>query len=448
MTALCSNPVRTLSGDISVPGDKSISHRALMIGAVAIGKTIIRGLLEGDDVLRTATALNAMGVRIDRATKGEWCIHGRGVGGLTQPDDVLDLGNSGTGARLLMGLVSTHPITTHFTGDASLRQRPMARIAEPVEQMGAQIIARDGGRMPLVVIGAPAPQPITYQLPVPSAQIKSAVLLAGLNTPGRTSVIELRPSRDHTELMLRHFGADPDVTDTETATGATHRIITLQGEPELEARDVTVPGDPSSAAFVAVAALITDGSDITIRNVGLNPLRSGIFQSLAEMGADIAFSNRRDQAGEPTADLTVRSGALKGITVPRERVPSMIDEYPILAIAAAAATGPSRLQGLEELRVKESDRLGAIADGLSQSGVPVEIEGDDLIIHGTGRSIPGDAVIEARMDHRIAMSFLVMGMAARKSIAVDDTTHICTSFPGFNELMTGLGAKFTVPNGA
>ena len=443
MTSLCSNPVKALSGDISVPGDKSISHRALMIGAVAVGKTIIRGLLEGDDVLRTATALNAMGVRIDRVPQGDWCIHGRGVGGLTQPDDVLDLGNSGTGARLLMGLVSTHPITTHFTGDASLRQRPMARIAEPVEQMGAQIIARDGGRMPLAVIGAAAPQPISYSLPVPSAQIKSAVLLAGLNTPGRTCVIESRPSRDHTELMLRHFGADLDITDN----GASHRIITLQGEPELVARDVTVPGDPSSAAFVAVAALITEGSDITIRNVGLNELRSGIFKSLVEMGADIAFSNRREQAGEQTADLTIKSSALNGITVPPERAPSMIDEYPILAVAAAAAIGPTRLQGLEELRVKESDRLSAIADGLSRSGVLVEIEGDDLIIHGTGGAISGDAIIEARMDHRIAMSFLVMGMAAQKSITVDDTTHIATSFPGFNELMTGLGAKFTLPHG-
>ena len=442
VTSLCSNPVGTLAGDISVPGDKSISHRALMIGAVAVGQTVIRGLLEGDDVLRTATALNAMGIRIDRRPQGEWCIHGRGVGGLLQPDDVLDLGNSGTGARLLMGLVSTHPITTHFTGDASLRGRPMARIADPVEQMGAQIIARDGGRMPLVVIGAQSPQPISYALPVPSAQIKSAVLLAGLNTPGRTSVIETRPSRDHTELMLRHFGAEVDVSDTD----ASQRVITLQGEPELTARDVTVPGDPSSAAFVAVAALITEDSEVTIRNVGLNPLRSGIFQSLAEMGADITFSNQREEAGEPTADLTVRSGTLKGIVVPPERAPSMIDEYPILAVAAAAAAGATRLQGLEELRVKESDRLSAIADGLSRNGVRVQIEGDDLIIHGTGRSIPGNATVEARMDHRIAMSFLTMGMAAQNAIVVDDTTHIGTSFPGFIDLMTGLGAKFTGAN--
>jgi len=415
-----------------------------MIGAVAVGKTVIRGLLEGDDVIRTATALNAMGIKIDHRPQGEWHIHGRGVGGLIQPDDVLDLGNSGTGARLLMGLVSTHPITTHFTGDASLRGRPMARIADPVEQMGAQVIAGEGGRMPLVVIGAQSPQPITYALPVPSAQIKSAVLLAGLNTPGQTSVIETRPSRDHTELMLRHFGAELDVSDTD----AGQRVITLHGEPELTARDVTVPGDPSSAAFVAVAALITEGSDVTIRNVGLNPLRSGIFQSLAEMGADISFANQREEAGEPTADLTVRSGALKGIVVPPERAPSMIDEYPILAVAAAAATGTTRLQGLEELRVKESDRLSAIADGLSRNGVTVKIKGDDLIIHGTGRSIAGNSTVEARMDHRIAMSFLIMGMAAKKSITVDDTTHIGTSFPDFSELMTGLGANFTTNSNA
>jgi 3-phosphoshikimate 1-carboxyvinyltransferase len=415
-----------------------------MIGALAVGRTVVRGLLEGDDVLRTAAGLTAMGIRIDRAPQGEWRIHGRGVGGLVEPDGVLDLGNSGTGARLLMGLVSTHPFTTHFTGDASLRQRPMGRIAEPVERMGAQIIAREGGRMPLTIIGATAPQPVSYALPVPSAQIKSAVLLAGLNTPGRTSVIETRPSRDHTELMLRHFGAELEIADTD----AGQRVITLDGEPELTARDVTVPGDPSSAAFVAVASLITGDSAITIRNVGLNPLRSGIFQSLTEMGAEIAFSNRREQAGEPTADLIVRSSDLKGIVVPPERAPSMIDEYPILAVAAAAAAGATRLEGLAELRVKESDRLSAIADGLGRCGIRVEIEGDDLVIHGADRSIPGDAVIEARMDHRIAMSFLVMGMAARKSIAVDDTTHIGTSFPGFRDLMTGLGANFTVSDGA
>ena len=298
--------------------------------------------------------------------------------------------------------------------------------------------------MPLTVIGATAPQPISYALPVPSAQIKSAVLLAGLNAPGKTSVIETRPSRDHTELMLRHFGAALEVADTNDG----QRVITLDGEPELTARDVTVPGDPSSAAFIAVASLITGESAVTIRNVGLNPLRAGIFQSLTEMGADIAFSNRREQAGEPTADLIVRSSDLEGITVSPERAPSMIDEYPILAIAAAAATGTTRLEGLEELRVKESDRLSAIADGLDRCGIKVEIEGDDLVIHGTGRSIPGDAVIEARMDHRIAMSFLVMGMAAKKSVAVDDTTHIGTSFPGFADLMTGLGANFSVCDGA
>lgn len=441
---LRSEPVRALTGETTVPGDKSISHRALMIGAIAVGETIVRGLLEGEDVLRTAGALRLLGVRVDRAANGaEWRIHGRGVGGLVEPDDILDLGNSGTGARLLMGLVSTHPFTTHFTGDASLRRRPMDRIAVPIQQMGAQVIAREGGRMPLVVVGAESPLPITYRLPVPSAQVKSAVLLAGLNAPGHTSVIESKPSRDHTELMLRHFGAQLEVVDSDAI-----RTITLHGEPELTACDVTVPGDPSSAAFVAVAALIAGESEVTIRNVGLNPLRAGIFQTLDEMGADITLSNRREQAGEPTADITVRSSALKGVTVPPERAPSMIDEYPILAVAAASATGETRLQGLEELRVKESDRLSAIADGLDRCGIRTAIENDDLIIQGTGRTIPGDAVIEARMDHRIAMSFLVMGMAAQRPIAIDDVTHIGTSFPGFEAKMTELGATFSVPDGA
>jgi 3-phosphoshikimate 1-carboxyvinyltransferase len=414
-----------------------------MIGAVAVGETVITGLLEGDDVLRTAAALRAMGIEAGPAADGTWRVHGRGVGGLGQPDDVLDLGNSGTGARLLMGLVATHPIAAHFTGDASLRRRPMARIAEPVERMGARVIAREGGRMPLLVIGAPSPRPIEYRLPVPSAQIKSAVLLAGLNTPGETSVIETRPSRDHTELMLRHFGADLTV---ESPDGGGRRIV-LRGEPELMARDVVVPGDPSSAAFLAVAALTVPGSEITIGNVGLNPLRAGLFETLTEMGADIAFANRRELAGEPAADLTIRTSRLRGIVVPPERAPSMIDEYPILSVAAAAAEGVTRMQGLAELRVKESDRLAAIADGLTRCGVRVEIEQDDLIVHGAGGKIPGDATVRALMDHRIAMSFLVLGMAADAPVAVDDASHIATSFPGFVELMTGIGANISQSNG-
>ena len=410
-----------------------------MIGAVAVGETVITGLLEGDDVLRTAAALRAMGIEAGPAGDGTWRVHGRGVGGLGEPDDVLDLGNSGTGARLLMGLASTHPIKAHFTGDASLRRRPMARIAEPVERMGARVIAREGGRMPLLVIGARDPRPIEYRLPVPSAQIKSAVLLAGLNAPGETSVIETRPSRDHTELMLRHFGAELTVVPTDE--GGRH--ITLRGEPELMAREVVVPGDPSSAAFLAIAALTVDGSAITIGNVGLNPLRAGLFETLTEMGADIDFANRRALAGEPAADLTVRTSRLRGIVVPPERAPSMIDEYPILAVAAASAEGATRMQGLAELRVKESDRLAAIADGLARCGVKVEIEGDDLIVHGAGGRIPGAATVAALMDHRIAMSFLVLGMAAQAPVSVDDASHIGTSFPGFVELMGGLGAKIS-----
>lgn len=437
MTALSSKPATGLSGDVAVPGDKSISHRALMIGAVAVGETVIRGLLEGEDVRRTAAALNAMGVETERTDDGAWHVRGRGVGGLSQPDDVLDLGNSGTGARLLMGLVATQPMTAHFTGDASLRQRPMARIAEPIEQMGAEVIARDGGRMPLAVIGAQAPMPIEYRLPVPSAQVKSAVLLAGLNTPGETRVIETKRSRDHTELMLRHFGAD---LRTEAGKDGEH-IIALRGEPELTARNVAVPGDPSSAAFLAVAALITPGSDITISNVGLNPLRAGLFETLTEMGAQITFENRREQAGEPAADLRIRTSALKGVVVPAARAPSMIDEYPILAVAAAAARGTTRMEGLAELRVKESDRLAAIAEGLSHCGVEAAIDGDALIVEGTDGAIPGAGLVEAKMDHRIAMSFLVMGLAAQAPVTIDDATHIGTSFPGFVELMTGLGAR-------
>lgn len=437
MTALTSSPVESLTGTAVVPGDKSISHRALMIGALAAGETIIHGLLNGDDVMRTAAALEKMGVRSHCDADGVWHVHGVGIGGLGEPTDILDLGNSGTGARLLMGLVATHALTAHFTGDASLRNRPMARIAEPIEQMGARVIARDGGRMPLCVIGARQPVPIEYVLPVPSAQVKSAVLLAGLNIPGETIVVETRPSRDHTELMLRHFGATLMV---EELVGGGRRI-TLTGQPELEPRNVTVPRDPSSAAFPAVAALIAKQAEVRIPVVGLNPLRAGLFKTLTEMGADITFENRRDEAGEPTADLIIRSGRLKAIDVPPERAPSMIDEYPILAIAAAAADGITRMRGLEELRVKESDRLTAICDGLTRIGIDAALEGDDLIVHGTNGAIPGGGFVEARMDHRIAMSFLVAGTGADAPVTIDDAAHIGTSFPGFTELMNGLGAK-------
>ncbi|MEE8333249.1 MAG: 3-phosphoshikimate 1-carboxyvinyltransferase [Alphaproteobacteria bacterium] len=448
MTALVSEPVERLAGDVAVPGDKSISHRALMIGAVAVGETVITGLLEGDDVRRTAGALRAMGVACGPQADGAWHVQGLGVGGFRDPDDVLDMGNSGTGARLLMGLVATQPISAHFTGDASLRGRPMGRISEPVIRMGARVIAREGGRMPLVVIGARDALPISYALPVASAQVKSAVLLAGLNAPGTTRVIEPRPSRDHTELMLRHFGAEITVEPADDGG----RVITLTGQPELTARPVTVPGDPSSAAFPAVAALIAGGGGgggdaVAIPNVGLNPLRAGLYETLVEMGADITITNRRAQAGEPVGDLNIRASRLRGITVPAARAPAMIDEYPILAVAAACAEGETRMCGLAELRVKESDRLAAIADGLAACGVGVEIDGDDLIVQGAGGAPPGGGRIEARMDHRIAMAFLVLGIAARAPVTVDDASHIATSFPGFVELMGRIGARISPANG-
>jgi 3-phosphoshikimate 1-carboxyvinyltransferase len=437
LAALVSRPCNRFAGDVRVPGDKSISHRALMIGALAAGETVIAGLLEGDDVLRTAAALRLMGVAADRQPDGTWRVHGVGVGGLGEPGDVLDLGNSGTGARLLMGLVATHPFTAHFTGDGSLRRRPMARIAEPVSRMGARVIAREGGRMPLAVIGAQEPVPIAYDLPVPSAQVKSAVLLAGLNAPGTTWVVETRPSRDHTELMLRHFGADLAI---EPTTGG-GRAIALTGQPELTARPVRVPGDPSSAAFPGIAGLIAGNGEVTVRNVGLNPLRAGLYETLAEMGADIAYADRRTEAGEPVADLTFRSSRLRGVVVPAARAPSMIDEYPVLAVAAACADGETRMQGLAELRVKESDRLAAIADGLARAGADVTIEGDDLMVRGNGRPPAGGGPVETRMDHRIAMAFLVLGTAAADGVAIDDDGHIATSFPGFVALMNGLGGR-------
>ena len=434
---LSSSAVTALSGRVRVPGDKSVSHRALMFGALALGRSTVEGLLEGEDVLRTAEAMRRLGAEVTRLDDGTWELYGRGVGGLAEPDDVLDMGNAGTGARLLMGLVASHPFTTVFTGDASLRSRPMRRVSEPLSRMGAGFVGRSGGRLPMAVIGAVSPLPITYELPVPSAQVKSAVLLAGLNTPGITTVIEREATRDHTELMLRGFGAE--LTVETLADGG--RAISLKGQPELTGRAVKVPADPSSAAFPVVAALLVSGSHITVTGVGTNPLRCGLFETLREMGADIRAVNVRDEAGEPVADLEVRFSALKGVDVPPERAPSMIDEYPVLAVAAAFASGTTRMRGLAELRVKESDRLAAVARGLEACGVTLEVEGDDLIVHGTGQPPRGGATIAVNLDHRIAMSFLVMGMAAREAVRVDDAAAIDTSFPGFASLMNGLGAK-------
>ncbi|MBF0562689.1 MAG: 3-phosphoshikimate 1-carboxyvinyltransferase, partial [Alphaproteobacteria bacterium] len=349
---LASHRAAALTGDARVPGDKSISHRALMIGAMAVGETAVSGLLEGEDVLRTAAAMRLLGARVERDEPGRWRIHGCGIGGLKEPDDILDMGNAGTGARLLMGLLATHPFTSVLTGDASLRSRPMQRVMEPLGRIGARFVARSRSRLPLAMTGAATPLPIRYEMPVASAQVKSAILLAGLNTPGDTVVVEPVPSRDHTERMLRGFGVDVQVE-----TAGTGRVITLRGQPEITGRSVTVPGDPSSAAFLAVAAAIVPGSALTLRNVGINPLRYGLFQTLMEMGADITPVNVRDQSGESTADLKVRHGSLTGVDVPAARAPSMIDEYPILAMAAACASGTTRMFGLSELRVKESDRL-------------------------------------------------------------------------------------------
>jgi 3-phosphoshikimate 1-carboxyvinyltransferase len=432
---LTSRRVKRLEGRIRLPGDKSISHRALMLGALAVGETRVSGLLEGEDVLRTAAAMQAMGARVERLEDGVWRLFGRGVGGLAEPEDVLDMGNAGTGMRLLMGLAASHPFKTFFTGDASLRSRPMRRVALPLERMGARIVMRDGGRPPLMVEGTEIPRPIIYELPVASAQVKSAVLLAGLNTPGETTVIEPEPTRDHSERMLTHFGATLRIQTL--ARGG--RAVTLTGRPELTGRDIVVPSDPSSAAFAAIAALITGEGEVHIEGVGANPLRFGLFETLVEMGAEIEQSHPREAGGEPVVDLTVRPSRLQGVRVPASRAPSMIDEYPILAVAAAFAEGVTRMEGLAELRVKESDRLAAIAHGLAACGVAVEIEGDDLIVTGGGRP-KGGALIAANLDHRIAMSFLVMGMASEEPVQIDDGRSIATSFPGFVALMNGLGA--------
>ena len=427
---------RPLAGELAAPGDKSISHRALMFGALAVGESEIHGLLEGDDVLRTGRAMAALGAEIGRGQNGVWRVVGRGLGGLVEPEDVLDLGNSGTSARLLMGVVATLPFTTFFTGDASLRARPMGRVIAPLSEIGARFIARGGGRLPLALTGAGDPLPIVHRLKVPSAQVKSAVLLAGLNAPGETTVIEREATRDHSELMLRHFGAEIRVARQDDGASA----ITVVGQPELMGRVVRVPGDPSSAAFPLVAALIAPGSAVIVRNVGLNPRRTGLLTTLTEMGAEISIANRREVAGEPIGDVTARHGRLAGVEVPASRAPSMIDEYPILAVAASFARGKTAMRGLAELRVKESDRLAAIARGLAACGVAVEIAGDDLIVDGTGEPPKGGAAIATRLDHRIAMAFLVMGLGAREAVTIDDASPIDTSFPGFARSMAGLGA--------
>jgi 3-phosphoshikimate 1-carboxyvinyltransferase len=434
---LTAHPAATLHGAISVPGDKSISHRALMLSALAIGETRISGLLEGEDVLRTADAMRALGAIVTRDTEGGWRVSGVGIGGLAEPDDVLDMGNSGTAARLLTGLLASHPIFSVLTGDASLRRRPMARVTDPLTECGARFSSRSGGRLPLAIRGPTHAMPLAYRLPVASAQVKSAVLLAGLNARGLTRVEEPIATRDHTENMLRHFGAD--ITMEPDGPG---RVITLAGQPELVAADIIVPGDPSSAAFPLVAALLTEGSQVTVQGIGLNPLRAGLFSVLWEMGAKLTVTNERIEGGEKVGDVTAEAGPLKPIDTPPEITPSMIDEFPVLAVACAFASGTSRLRHLGELRVKESDRLAGTAAMLTANGVRAEIEGDDLVIHGLGGRPQGGGLVATHMDHRLAMSALVFGSATEQAVRVDDASFIDTSFPGFAELMSGLGCSF------
>ena len=430
-------PQGPLRGRIRVPGDKSISHRAIMLSALAVGESRISGLLEGEDVLATAAAMRAMGAQVERTGHGEWRVAGVGVGALLQPETALDMGNSGTSTRLLMGLVASHPIQVTFVGDASLSKRPMGRVIEPLSQIGADITATFGGRLPLILRGAEPPVPIAYRLPVASAQVKSAILLAGLNTPGRTTVIEPVPTRDHSERMLRGFGAELDVVVESDGT----RVIAITGEAELRPQVIEVPGDPSSAAFFVVAALLVEGSDVTIENVGLNPTRAALFDVLRQMGGSIEEVEQREVGGEPVADLRVRHSALRGIEVDPAVAPSMIDEFPILFVAAALAQGRTVTRGLEELRVKESDRLTAMATALTAAGAKVEEREDGLVIEGTGGALLAGGAnhpVATHLDHRIAMSMAVAGLASRTGVEVDDTRPIATSFPTFEPMLESL----------
>jgi len=436
LAARRSGPLR---GTVRVPGDKSISHRALILGALTAGETAIAGLLEGEDVINTGRAMRALGATVERTAPGAWRVNGVGVAGFAEPAAALDFGNSGTGCRLVIGAVAGCPITATFDGDASLRSRPMKRFLDPLARMGARAEnVAEGGRLPLTLHGARDPIPIVYEPPAASAQLKSAVLLAGLAAPGETVVIEAEATRDHTERMLRHFGAEIAVAPH----GAHGRRITLKGQPELVPSPVTVPADPSSAAFPLVAALIVPGSEIVLEGVMTNVTRTGLYKTLREMGARIQEQNPRVEGGEDVADLLVRASALKGVEVPPERAPFMIDEYLVLGVAAACAEGTTRMRGLKELRVKESDRLAATAAMLRINGVDVEIEGDDLIVHGKGR-VAGGGLVATHMDHRIAMSALVMGLASEKPVHVDDTAFIATSFPGFVEMMRRMGGELS-----
>jgi 3-phosphoshikimate 1-carboxyvinyltransferase len=434
MTSRKGGPLR---GEAHVPGDKSISHRSLILGALAVGETKITGLLEGQDVLDTGRAMEAFGAQVINHGGGEWSVHGVGVGGFGEPENVIDCGNSGTGVRLIMGAMATCDMTVTFTGDASLNGRPMGRVTDPLALFGTIAVGRAGGRLPMTIVGAKDPIPVRYVVPVPSAQVKSAVLLAGLNAPGETVVIEKEATRDHTERMLVGFGADLTVEDTDEG-----RVITLVGQPELQPQTIIVPRDPSSAAFPVCAALLAEGSDVLVPNIGLNPTRAGLFYTLQEMGADLTFENMREEGGEPVADLRARySPNMHGIEVPPARAASMIDEYPVLSVVAAFAKGQTVMRGVKELRVKESDRIDAMAKGLRAAGVTVDEGPDWWIVTGLGfGNVAGGITAESRLDHRIAMSFLVMGLATNAPMSVDDGGPIATSFPIFEGLMKKLGA--------
>ncbi|MEP2027133.1 MAG: 3-phosphoshikimate 1-carboxyvinyltransferase [Paracoccaceae bacterium] len=435
MTSRASGP---LTGVAEVPGDKSISHRSLILGAMAVGETRISGLLEGEDVLDTARAMRAFGAEVTDLGEGEWSVYGVGVGGFAEPENVIDCGNSGTGVRLIMGAMATSPITATFSGDASLNKRPMARVTDPIALFGALSVGRSEGRLPMTIVGAKEPVPVRYTVPMPSAQVKSAVLLAGLNAPGQTVVIEKEATRDHTERMLTGFGAT--ISTEETDEG---RVITLNGQPELKPQEIAVPSDPSSAAFPVCAALIVPGSDVLVPGIGLNPTRAGLFTTLREMGADLVYENERLEGGEPVADLRVRySPDMKGIAVPPERAASMIDEYPVLSVVASFAAGKTVMRGVKELRVKESDRIEAMATGLRACGVEVEDGPDWWIVKGAPK-VKGGATCASHLDHRIAMSFMVLGMATEEPVSLDDGAPIATSFPIFEPLMVRLGASVT-----
>ena len=436
--AVIARPVTPFSGTVSVPGDKSISHRTLVLGGLAVGETTVRGLLEGEDVLATACAMKLLGAHVQRDACAVWRINGCGVSGLKEPDGVLDLGNAGTAARLLCGVAAGHTFTTFISGDSSLSRRPMKRVMEPLEEMGARFVCRNGNRLPMAVTGGDPLLPIHHELRVPSAQVKSAVLLAGLHAPGITTVVERAPLRDHSERLLRAFGAPLEII--EGVNGG--RSISIAGHPELTPVDIHVPGDPSSAAFLVGLGAALPGVALTVKHVGINPTRTGFFETLEDMGANLSFINRRDVAGEPVADIVVEGTMLKGVEVPAERAPSLIDEYPVLAVIAASADGVTVMRGLAELRVKESDRLAATAAGLAANGVRVDEERDGLMVHGVAGRPRGGGCVAVNLDHRIAMAFLVMGLLSQKGVAIDDSGTIDTSFPGFLRLLQGLGAEF------